>query len=191
MPVESAYQLIHARQTVMPKRLAAPGPDDEQLDQILRAAAAAPDHGQITPWRLIIVADSARSRLADVFVQALQARDGAATAEELSRAAEKAHRAPLLMLAVGKSQTADSAINDTERLVSAGCAIQNMLLMATAMGFGSALTTGKALVSPLMAQLFELQAGEIALCFISIGTAKTNKTRTGRPVPVSFVSTLT
>ena len=190
MPFDTASELIHARQTVMPKRLGTPGPDAQQLEQILRAAAAAPDHGQITPWRFIIVADSARSKLADVFVQALRARDSAASAEELSRAAEKAHRAPLLMLAVGARQTPDSAINDVERLVSAGCAIQNMLLMATALGFGSALTSGKALASPLMSVLFQLQGGEIPLCFISIGTAKSTKARTGRPLPNAFVSTL-
>ncbi len=190
MPFDSASELIHARQTVMPKRLGAPGPTAQQLEQILLAAAAAPDHGQITPWRFIIVADSARNKLAEVFVQALRQRDSAASAEELTRAGEKAHRAPLLMLAVGSSQTAQSPINDVERLVSAGCAIQNMLLMATALGFGSALTSGKALASPLMSALFQLQGDEVPLCFISIGTAKSTKTRTGRPLPQSFVSTL-
>ncbi len=190
MPFDSASQLIQARQTVMPRRLGSPGPDAQQLEQILLAAACAPDHGQITPWRFIIVADSARARLADVFVQALRDRDAAASADELERAAEKAHRAPLLMLAVGTSQTPGSPINDVERLVSAGCAIQNMLLVATDMGFGSALTSGKALASPLLAALFQLQAGEIPLCFISMGTAKSSKARTGRPLPASFVSAL-
>ena len=42
-------------------------------------------------------------------------------------------------------------VPDAERLVSAGCAIQNMLLMATALGFGSALTTANSDRSLLLA----------------------------------------
>lgn len=190
MPAEIVRELIHSRQTVMPKRLLSPGPNAQQIDQLFSAAAAAPDHGQITPWRFVVIEDTARKKLADVFVQALLARDSQATAEELSRAAEKAHRAPLLLLAIGKTPRGDDPINATERLLSAGCAIQNLLLMATAQGFGSALTTGKALASPLLEQLFSLSDDEIALCFISIGTAQTTWPRSGRPLVASFTGTL-
>lgn len=43
--------LIEARRTVLPRHLRAPGPDDGELAGIVRAAAAAPDHGQLLPWR--------------------------------------------------------------------------------------------------------------------------------------------
>lgn len=189
MPPELVSALIYARQTVMPKRLHAPGPSADQLEQIFAAATAAPDHGQITPWRFIIIADSARAKLSHVFTQALVARDPAATPDELERAGDKAYRAPLLLLAIGKAQVDDSPINNTERLISAGCAIQNMLLVATAQGFGSALTSGKALTSPLLASLLHLLPDEVPLCFISIGTAQNTKTRIGRPAVQSIVST--
>lgn len=189
MPFELACALIHARQTVMPKRLHAPGPSAEQLEQIFAAATAAPDHGQITPWRFIIVADSGREKLSQVFVQALLSRDAAATPDELARAGEKAYRAPLLIVAVGKAQVGDSPINNTERLISAGCAIQNILLTATALGFGSAVTSGKALTSPQLATLLQLPPDEVPLCFISIGSAQSTKARTGRPAVQSIVST--
>jgi hypothetical protein len=42
--------------------------------------------------------------------------------------------------------------------------------MATALGFGSSLTSGKALGSTAMRELFSIRPGEEALCFISIGT---------------------
>ena len=189
MPSELVCALIHARQTVMPKRLHAPGPSAEQLAQIFAAATAAPDHGQITPWRFIIIADSARAKLSQVFIQALVARDRAATPPELERAGEKAYRAPLLIVAIGKTEVDDSPINNTEQLISAGCAIQNMLLVATAQGFGSAVTSGKALTSPQLATLLQLAPDEVPLCFISIGTAQNTKTRTGRPAVQSIVST--
>lgn len=187
---ELAAELIRARQTVLPKRLLSPGPSPSQLNSILEAAAAAPDHGKLTPWRFVIVPTAARVRLAGVFETALLARDASATPEQLAQASEKSYRAPLLMLAIAQTHEGDSGVDATERLVSAGCAIQNMLLMATALGFGSALTSGKALGSQALAQLFELQPGERALCFISIGTVGNRRPLPTRPALSAYVSEL-
>jgi nitroreductase len=188
---ELAAELIRTRQTVLPKRLLSPGPNPAQLRNILEAAAAAPDHGKLTPWRFVIVPTAARVRLARVFEAALLARDASATPEQLAQASEKSYRAPLLMLAIAQTHEGDSGIDATERLVSAGCAIQNMLLMATALGFGSALTSGKALGSEALAQLFELKPGERALCFISIGTVASRRPPSARPALIAYVSELT
>ena len=50
-----AAALIQSRQTILPKRLGGPGPSAAELAQILQAAAHAPDHGQLLPWRFILV----------------------------------------------------------------------------------------------------------------------------------------
>ena len=92
--------LMQSRQTILPKRLMAPEPDAEQLRLILGAAASAPDHGQLLPWRFVLVPAGERDRLADVFGNALLARDAQATPEQVAQAREKAHRSPLLMLTV-------------------------------------------------------------------------------------------
>lgn len=184
-----AAALIEARQTILPKRLVAPGPDAGQLRQILAAAAHAPDHDRLLPWRFVIVPQTARGRLAAVFEHSLRERDPLATAEQLQQAREKAFRAPLLMLAVARlEQGAD--VPDAERILSAGCAIQNMLLMATAQGFGSALTSGKALRSKALRGLFGLAAQEEPLCFVSIGTPSARKPARERPTPDNYVSEL-
>ena len=185
-----AAALIQHRQTVLPKRLVEPGPDDSQLDLIFRAAAAAPDHGELVPWRFVIVPAQERARLADVFATSLLERDPAATAEQVEQAREKAFRAPFLMLAVVRTRSANGEIPACERLISAGCAIQNMLLMATALGFGSALTSGKAMGSPALAKLFGLQTQEEAVCFLSVGTASKRKPARARPEISAYVSVL-
>lgn len=77
-----ALEWIQRRQTVLPKRLAPPGPDAQQCQALLLAAAAAPDHGQLLPWRFIAVPEQARPVLGEVFAQALRERDPAATAEQ-------------------------------------------------------------------------------------------------------------
>jgi nitroreductase len=185
-----ASELIQARQTVLPKRLLGPGPNAAQQHTILAAAAAAPDHGQLLPWRFIAVPDAQRERLAEVFGQALLERDAGATPEQVAQAREKAHRAPWLMLVVVDGLRGDPAVDLAERMLSAGCAVQNALLMATALGFGSALTSGKALKSTSLRTLFGLHDGEHALCFVSVGTVRARKPARVRPAVAEFLSTL-
>lgn len=185
-----AAALMQARQTTLPKRLLAPGPDAAQLQAILGAAASAPDHGQLMPWRFVLVPQAARARLAEVFGAALLERDAAATADQVQQAMDKAFRSPCLMLVVVQAAGGDPDIDLFERIVSAGAAVQNMLLMATAQGYGSALTSGKALKSQGLRRLFALSASDHALCFVNIGTAHTSRQGRVRPAPKDYVSTL-
>ena len=185
-----AAALMQSRQTILPKRLESPGPDAAQLDLILNAASTAPDHGQLLPWRFVRVPRAERSRLADVFGAALTERDAAATPAQVAQAQDKAHRSPLLMLVVVDGERGDPDIDLAERIVSAGCAVQNMLLMATALGFGSALTSGKALKSAGLRELFGLAPGEQALCFVNVGTVQSRKKTRLRPAPANFTSSL-
>jgi nitroreductase len=185
-PAAWALTLIQTRQTVLPKRLVDPGPDAAQLQCLLEAAAAAPDHEQRLPWRFIGVPVHKRERLAEVFAAALLDRDPAALPPQVEAAREKAHRAPLLMLAVARLDAADAEVPDSERWISLGCAIQNLLLAAHAMGYGSALTSGQALASPRLHALFELAPGEVPACFVNVGTVSTRKPMKPRPDAARF-----
>ena len=186
----STALLMQSRQTILPKRLVAPGPDARQIAMMFDAAATAPDHGQLMPWRFVLVPHAARACLAAVFGAALLERDAAATPEQVSQAREKAWRSPLLLLLIVDSLCGDTDIDLPERIVSAGCAVQNMLLMATALGYGSALTSGKALKSTGLRTLFALGEAEQALCFVSVGTVLASKKARARPTSLQFVSTL-
>ena len=188
--VELAHALIHTRQTILPKRLAEPGPDAAQLQAILGAAASAPDHHELLPWRFVLVPAGARDRLAEVFATALLERDASATPQQVAQAREKAYRSPLLLLAVVRLRDDDAEIAPHERIVSAGCAVQNMLLMAHAQGFGGALTSGKALQSAPLRTLFGLKPDEQALCFVNIGTVVKARPVRLRPQAAQYVSTL-
>lgn len=185
-----ACTLIASRQNVSPKRLVEPGPSAAQLERILAAAAAAPDHGELTPWRFVIVPHDKRVLLAEVFAGALIDRDPAATAGQIGSAREKAYRAPLLMLAVARLGPSDPDIPAEERLVSLGCALQNMLLVAHAMGYGAGLTSGQAMNSPRLRELFALAEGERAVCCINVGSVTQRRRVRTRPAPAAIVSTL-
>jgi nitroreductase len=70
---------------------------------------------------------------------------------------------------------------------SLGCAVQNLLLAARARGFGSGLSSGRALHVPLMHQAFGLAEGEQPVCFISLGTPQRSRPIRPRPAVAEFV----
>lgn len=171
-------QLVTSRVNTSPRRLAAPGPDAAQLAELVALAAAAPDHGQVTPWRFVSVPPEARHALARTFVEALQERDPRAAAADVAKAAEKAYRAPLLLIAIVRIVGEPGGeIPALERAVSFGAAIQNILLGAHAMGFGAGLTSGQAMASGPMRALCRLGSGEHAVCCINIGTVTSARPR--------------
>jgi nitroreductase len=144
------------------------------------------------PWRFVIVPKHRRELLAEVFGLALLDRDPNATPEQVESAREKAYRAPFLMLAIARLAGTDTQteIGNSERLVSFGCAIQNILLSAHGAGFGTGLTSGQAMASPRLRALFSLNRHEQAVCCINIGTVTKRKPARLRPDMASFVTSL-
>ena len=178
--------LIGSRQSVMPKRLEAPGPDDAQLRQMVDAAACAPDHRGLRPWRLVRIADPQRAALADLFEACTLDRDPAATPDDIARSREKAHRAPVLLLAVLRAEPDDDDVPLVERAITLGAALMNLLLAAHGLGYGAMLTSGRAVRTPRFARAFALAPGEQAVCFVSIGSARASPRR-GRGVAADFL----
>ena len=188
-PQELLTQMVE-RSNIAPKRLLAPGPNEAQLALIFSAAAQAPDHGRIQPWRFVLVPQHRRADLGNAFVQALKTRDAHASATQLEAAYDKAFRSPCLMLAVLKDHASEPHIATAERLISLGCAIQNMLLMAHSQGLGSGITSGQAMNAEPLRALFSLQAHEQGICFLNFGTIGAKKPARGRPDADSLVSSL-
>jgi nitroreductase len=181
--------LMAARRTTLPKRLVAPGPTEAQLHQCLAAAATAPDHQQLLPWRFVRIPLAQRAALGEALAQALTERDPTATDEQRVQAREKAARAPELLLLVVDDDRGDPEVDVLERTLSAGCAVQNLLLAATALGYGSALTSGKGLKAKAVRDLFGLGPGEHAVCFVSLGTPTRAPLARPRPAVGDFLRT--
>lgn len=189
---QQALGLMQMRRTVRPRNMADSAPDVAQTALILEAAAHAPDHHRHGAWRIVRVPDSAREALAQAFVDALHERDEPPTPECIERARSKAFRSPLLMLMVVQTTAADGSSSLAENCTAAGCALQNMLLMATAQGLVSSLTSGGTLQSRSFRALFQLSANEYAVCFVSFASAAACALKPGpvRPDVPQYVSTL-
>jgi nitroreductase len=167
---ELALALIQSRQSVAPKRLKPPGPDAQQLRQLVEAAGTAPDHHGLAPWRLIRVLDHQRDALADLFEACARDRQPPPSADDLAKSRAKAYRAPVLLLAVLKRLPPDPEVPDLERAVALGGALMAILLAAHGLGYAGMLTSGRSVRTPRFAQGFGLGEGELAVCFVSLGT---------------------
>lgn len=184
------WTLLAGRRNFTLRRLHAPGPDQAALERIVEAAAHAPDHGLLRPWRFVLIPEARRADLGEVFAEALRERDPECGPEALATARDKAFRSPCLLVAVLRDDAAPPAIPVTEKLVSLGCAIQGMLLASQALGFSTGLASGAAMDVAGMRRLLRLAPHERAICFVGIGTASTDKPPRPRPDAAQFLSSL-
>jgi nitroreductase len=182
-----AQALINSRYSVAPKRLQAPGPNDDELLQLVQAAATAPDHRALRPWRLVRIGDHQRLALADVFEAIAGDRTPPPNADDIQKSRAKALRAPVLLLVVLRLTPEDEEVPAQERAVSAGAALMNLLLAAHAMGYAGMLTSGRSIRTERFARAFALAPDEQPLCFVSLGTPDAVRPRP-RPSPHELLS---
>jgi nitroreductase len=169
----TVLEAILSRHSVSPKRVVSPGPTPEQIIQLVAAAAAAPDHGKLQPWRFIEFPETSRAALAQVFETALRERLPNADDQAVLRAREKASRAPVLLGLVLRLNRRSDVPHVDDQLASGGAALQNVLLAVHAMGFGARALSGQAVRTQSFRAALKLKEEETFLCFIAIGTATT------------------
>ena len=187
-PVEAEaglLALMTARRSPPALSLAAPGPDAAQLDILLNAALRVPDHGRMCPWRFIILEGDAKAALADRLDGLAADREDAMKA----RAGIKKLRTPPLAIAV-VSCAVEGRIPEWEQVLSAGALCQNLLLAATALGFGGNWVTGWYAYDDRARAMLGLGADERIAGFILIGTALESAPERPRPAVETVTSWL-
>lgn len=187
---DELWSVLAARRNTSLRRLHAPGPDEESLQRICEAAGHAPDHAKQRSWRLIMIPTHKRSELGMAFVDALGQREPDLDEDARKAAYDKAFHAPCLLVAILRDDPLLSDVPPAERLISLGCAIQNMLTAAQTLGIASGLASGASLAASSMRRLLGLQSGEQAVCFIGFGTAERPKAPRLRPQPAQYLTVL-
>ncbi|HEY2430959.1 MAG TPA: nitroreductase family protein [Acidimicrobiales bacterium] len=167
-----ALEAIFARRSI--GRLAEPGPSDAELDTILRAAAAAPDHLSLRPLRLIVLQGEAKDDFGAVLAAAYAARcDEAGEAvvpAKQDKERTKLGRAPVVVVAAA-AETTGGRIPFIEQQLAAGAAAENAMIAATALGYGSMWRTGDAAYDSNVKAALGLEEWESIVGFLYLGTA--------------------
>ncbi|MEZ5775474.1 MAG: nitroreductase [Hyphomicrobiaceae bacterium] len=178
---EATIRLLLQRRSVAAAKLAGPGPDEETLATILKAAARVPDHKRLVPWRFIVFEGAARLRFGEMLCRVLAARSGEALGEErLGLERGRLTRAPLVVAVVTRV-VENPAVPEWEQVLSAGACCQNLVIAANAFGFSTNWITEWYAFDADVARELGLGAGERIAGFIHIGTATEPPVERERP----------
>ena len=137
----SLLSLLETRRSGKPRELVGPVPSDAELERILAIAARIPDHGKLSPWRFVTVADHQRDALAKLLRDALAAEDPSAAPAHYEKAEQFAHYAGALVVLVS-APVEDHKIPVWEQILSCGAAGMNLLLAAHSLGYVAGWVTG-------------------------------------------------
>ena len=175
----SALSLLETRRSAKPRELVGPGPSRDELEQILTIAARVPDHGSLTPWRFVVVADDQRDALGKLLDQALAAENPDATDAHRQKEHDFAHYADQLVVLVS-APIRNHKIPVWEQELSCGAAGLNLLLGAQALGYDAGWVTGWRTYSERVRRAFCAEGERIA-GFLFIGRAERELEDRSRP----------
>lgn len=136
LPKESEMDAI---QTLMTRRsyprgsLIQPAPNRAEVEQILQAAMTVPDHGNIKPWRFVVIQGQGMKDLEGV----LRAMYDGQVEDEVyfNRFIQEIINTPM-MICVYSVLNMEHKVSVLDQQLAGGAACEHILLAAHAMGFG-------------------------------------------------------
>jgi len=171
-----ALKALHTRNSI--NLLGEPGPNPEQLENIVKAGLRACDHRSLTPWKFLLIEGQARERFGKLMVKCKEANEtGTVSAELATKLANKPFRAPTILVVVASIVDHDK-VPEIEQLLSAGAAAQMMMTAAHAQGVGAIWRSGSMMFTNEMHKGLNLAETDQIVGFIYLGTTKAAK-----PVP--------
>jgi len=179
--------LLLSRRSVSANSLGEPGPNAAELDLMLRAASRVPDHKKLVPWRFVLFQGEGRAEFGKVLAQVCAAEEGDAGAFRLENEAKRFLRAPLVIAVISRV-VKNAAAPEWEQVLSAGAACQNLILAATALGYGVQWITEWCAYSDGVRKTLSLAGNERVAGFIYVGTAKEKPDERERPQLADIVT---
>ncbi|MGP5373850.1 nitroreductase family protein [Psychrobacter alimentarius] len=184
LAAETLIGWINSRRSM--GNLDAPAPTRAQIEAAIECAATAPDHKKLNPWRFIVTQGEARHQLGQALLEAAQekaAQEGEVLSEkDIKKAQSMPLRAPLIITVVTKIQ-AHKKVPPFEQMLSAGAAVQNLILALKAQGFSTVWRTGLLCNEPAVKAYFDVGPDDYVTAFVYTGTSPKNEP-TRKPIDI-------
>ncbi|MGP5435302.1 nitroreductase family protein [Psychrobacter alimentarius] len=184
LAAETLIGWINSRRSM--GNLDAPAPTRAQIEAAIECAATAPDHKKLNPWRFIVTQGEARHQLGQALLEAAQekaANEGEVLSEkDIKKTQSMPLRAPLIITVVTKIQ-AHKKVPPFEQMLSAGAAVQNLILALKAQGFSTVWRTGLLCNEPAVKAYFDVGSDDYVTAFVYTGTSPKNEP-TRKPIDI-------
>ncbi len=141
----------------------------DEIERLLDAACQAPNHRMTEPWRYYVLGPESRRAYGEALGRRKAKRvDDAEAAEAVIAKVAETHEALPAMLAVAVTLDDNPEIRE-EDYAAAYMGIQNLSLVAEAMGLGTHIKTGAVMDDPAARAAVGLLDGERIVATINIG----------------------
>ena len=188
MPAHAALRdYLLTRRSVGIGFLREPGPTAAELEQILTIGTRVPDHGKITPWRLVVIEGEARQLAGEKLAEIAARNNPGLDAASLEIERQRFLPAPLT-IGVISSPKEHPKVPELEQLLSAGNVAFNLLHAAHALGYGASWVTRWYAFDAEASAMLGARAGERFVGFVHIGTPTTAVEDRPRPALGDIVS---
>lgn len=167
------------------QELQAPGPDDSQIEMLIRIASRVPDHGRLAPWRFIVYRGDARIRVGKMLAELAQEREGPLPEGRLQQEMSRFSRAPVV-IGVVSTPKENPKIPQWEMFLSGGAATMNLLIGANALGFGANWITNWYSDTEEGRRILGIAPQERVVGFVHIGTFDGTIVDRPRPDPATL-----
>lgn len=178
MPISSEEMIgwINSRRSM--GNLDLPAPTHAQIETAIECAATAPDHKKLRPWRFIVTQGDARHELGNALVAAAKVKavqEGETLSEkDIAKTQAMPLRAPVIITVVTKIQ-AHKKVPPFEQMLSAGAAVQNLILALKAQGSSTVWRTGLLCNEPAVKSYFNVGPDDYVTAFVYTGTSPKNE----------------
>ena len=159
-------EAIHHRHSI--KKVKQDEVPRELIGKLLDAAAQAPNHYKVRPWRFVVLTGEGRNKLGDVMAASQQERHPDFPLEAFDKCRALPFRAPVV-IAVGVDKPSEPKVLEIENICAAAAATQNLLLAAHAMGLGAKWRTSEWARDPLVKKFLGFDSDQHMIGFIYVG----------------------
>lgn len=148
---------------------------DEVIHTLLDAATWAPNHKNTEPWKFRVITGEARVQLGEEMARITKEKTANLDEEEAQKKVGKVRKGPLrapviIVMAVSPS----GKVPEIEEYVAAGCAMQNILLVAQENGLATYVRTGEIAYETELNKYLQLEELDKIVGFIYVGYPKNN-----------------
>jgi len=142
-------KMLNQRRSTPSRTLRGPGPDAEEVRQMLTSALRVPDHGKLAPWRFLKIQGDTRLALGNLLASRALELDANAPDAVIEKDRARFSFAPLIITVIARL-TPNHKVPEQEQILSGGAVCFALLQAAQGLGYGAQWLTGWAAYDPVI-----------------------------------------